>query len=203
MQRGNKREMFYKSKEIKGSFTIEAAYIMPIILFTVIALIYFILYLYNVTLFESRMNEAALSLEEFTLQAGNPYTKSIDYELLLKRDITYRFMGPEEGSKRYITEYVNKQNKEGYVFAHVENIQLSGSILEQTLSAELVMDISLPEIFKVFSSNTAKTGIAVSRSMIPREEKQRIYTVLKDTVMQIKGIKEILEKIESVIDRFK
>lgn len=193
----------WSKKSCIGSFTIEAAYIMPLLVFIILAVVYITIYLHNLTLFQSRMNQAILTAEEVFTYECNPYSGRIDYNSILNRDITSIFSGVSDKKKLLLTEYLNEINREGYIYSHIEGLSISDSMTKISISAEMVMDISIPDMFTALYDKLKVTKLTRCRSIPGREEKQRIYSVIKDTVIQIKGVEEILEKVKNLLSGYK
>ena len=55
-------------KELKGSLTVEAALVMPVVLYTIAAIIVFLLFLYN----RNVMTDAALLADKFHIMTKIP-----------------------------------------------------------------------------------------------------------------------------------
>lgn len=136
----------------KGSLTVEAALIMPLLLFVLFSVIYFAFFLHDKCriqgMLDKMIHRAGLSLNH----EGDLETGKIYYDSVNERDIFYSLWGNYNEEKAQIKQYMQKNLSEGLIFTKVRDLQVDRNAISLTVSVEAEVDISLKSVDKLLNS---------------------------------------------------
>lgn len=178
-------------------FTVEAVIVVPIVSAVIIALIYVVLYQHDISVFEAKVNEITRLTKCYVQTGTDPETGSICYENKLPDSTLKLFTGLSDAQKMKLTEYVREECQSSFVIGDFE-VAAEGGLLSENISIKLEFP-ELPLIFRVFTGMTQFREKDVSR--IGREEKLRIYNTATESLSHIKGVNEIIHRLESMFSR--
>ncbi len=182
----------------RASITVEAAYVMPIVIFAVFAVIYLAFYLHDYCILQGAVDRTVRKADFYSNQVSDMEMGEIYYEAINSRGVFYPIFGDSsdmEGQMRRVL----KQGLEGRLFlydvvsTHAEADQYK---IELILSAK--RKINLPIFGKVFRSFEA-VSITGGCSIHRPAETVRFMEVIMDTASEIKGVSELKEKLEKFL----
>lgn len=191
----------YKIK-LRGSYTVEAALVFPMILFVIISLIYFAFYLHDYAKVQSIVHEAhirgkGLERDEIDINTGIQ-----SYDKYLDRTVFYPIDNNYKTQEIQINNYVYEKCKDKLLMAQIENINVDLGISSIKLRVNLDMNFPLKQIESFFLGS--KTLV------IEYEEKHhnpmdfiRAYDVAADVGKKINIINQVTSKLKEVIKAFK
>lgn len=180
--------------EKKGSITVEAAFVMPVVLFTVFALIYLTFYLHDYNRIQGIVN---LVIHRACIAAGNDddiESGQIFYEDINYGDNLYGNLGPEE---RKITGLLEQELTGGLFISHISKMEVETGKLEIKINVIAETDIDLP-LFKTAINKLHNIKVEGRYPVHNPAETIRICELILDTGSKIKGsdkLKSILEKL--------
>lgn len=150
--------------KLKGGFTIEAVFIIPILFYIILLFIYLNFYLrdYNIM----------ISKADYLTQK---YKETGEKELI---------------EKSYIDKFLN----DDLWFSKAENISVNINYLKLRFKAELSLLLPKEGIFKIFSILGFNYCYEREFLLFDRTETARIFTVGINTISKIKGLNDIVEK---------
>ena len=186
-----------KKVEKSGSITVEAAFVMPLVIFTMIALILLGFYLHDVCkvqgIVDKTLHKAALCVKhEADITSGK-----IAYERINRRGVFYLVFGNTEQEKEEIQEYLVKELSEGLFISQIDAVKVGAGKSKLTITLDMETDITLPfflTLFQKFRNTEIKGEYPVHD---PAETIRRTEVIL-DTGSSIKGVDELKEKLEGI-----
>jgi hypothetical protein len=183
----------------KGSITVEAAFIMPIVIFTIFALLYLAFYLHDMCRIQGTMDKtlhkASLSIKHVT----NFKTDEILYEEISNRGIFYLAFGSTKEDENQIHNYLQQELAKGLFISTISRIVVDVSKTRITSAIEIETKVSLPGIKYIFDSLSNRIIKGEYPVHDPVESIRRAEVVL-DTGSKIKGVEELKKKLEGIFD---
>ena len=181
-------------KTCKASITVEAAFIMPIIVLTVVALIYLSFYLHDLCriqgVVDMSLHKAGLLLKHESELA----TAEIDYEHIKDQGI---FDPWQEDSKeeQELQAYLHMKLSKGLFLTKIADIEATVDDTKLTISVKTDTRISIPWVRERIASYSHMV-ISGEYPMHDPAETIRVCDVILDTASQIKGVDDLKNKIE-------
>lgn len=183
------------NKRVKGSITVEAAYVMPIILLTIFALIYLAFYLKDINKIQA-VTDITLHKAGLTLKHNSDLvTGRVSYEKINERGILYQLMGDSENNEKAIQKYIKKQISGELFVTKVKEIKVKVNNQELIITVKANTDLSLPMLNKLFKPHSVRI-ISGKYPIHNPAETIRCTEVILETGSSIKG----MDKLKDMID---
>ena len=140
--------MFVKEK---GSYTVEASLVMPIIFITIISIIYLALYLHDVVLLRTMACRAANDSACYVVREVEPESGYINYKQLLNRPLWYQWKDLAEGKKERIVQYTKSLIGNRLLISKVRSVEVhtKSHLIQKILGSTeieicILADVALP-----------------------------------------------------------
>lgn len=183
--------------KIKASFTIEAVFIMPIVLFTMVFILYLSFYLHDYCrirgITDGALHKASMNLKH----EADIITGRVNYEEINNGLISKIFEKPASKEKD-IENYINKLLSKGLIATEITDVNASMGILNLSVRVEGSFNIPLKGLQWIISSDNTLLVEAKSSNHNPGDS-VRISEVILDTGSKIKGFDKIKESIEKLL----
>ena len=183
---------------ISGSIAVEAAFVMPIVIFTVFALIYLAFYLHDRCRIQGIMD---LTLHKAGISVKHDCditTGEVDYNNLGGRGIFYLLLGSTSDDEKQIKDLLKKDLSVGLFLTKVKTLEVNVDKSYIKVSIEADSKITLPGIsylFKTLSHFKVSGEYPIHN---PAETIRRAEVIL-DTGSGIKGVDELKDKLEKIL----
>jgi TadE-like protein. len=186
------------NKKINASLTVEAAFVMPIVFFTIIALMYLAFYLHDrnrmQTVADLSMQKAGLTLKH----NADIVTGRVGYQKIGERGVFYLISHSSKNAEEQIKKYLVNQLSSGLFLLKPEEIEVECN--QRKVSAKIVAKSEVPlPIFHGLFQQYSKTMIAGDFSIHNPTETIRCMEVILDTGSNIKGIDKLKNSLEKYI----
>lgn len=185
----------------KGSITVEAVFIIPIVIFVILALCYMTFYMRDKVKIEKLLNQTAEKSSLFIKRQRDFATEEIQYENINSRSLFYIIKNLSK-EKIYIEEYLKEQLKQNLLLGELEYLEIEITSMRVQIKTYISIHIGIFYIQKYFT----KTGLLLCQEaqvqVYRPEEFVRAYTTINESLSQSNGyrkIKEYLEKIQGII----
>jgi len=183
---------------IQGSFTVEAALIMPIIIYLIFSFFYLTFYLHDCNRIQGYLdkvlNRAALIIKhESDISKGE-----IKYEEINNRGVFYLIIGKKDKLEEDIYRYIEDEFSEGLLMMRVTDIdvEVGKYSLEVKITAETKN--AMRGVLRFFQPNEKK--IIEGKQIIHNPaDTIRMSEVILDTGSRIKGVEELKGIIENIL----
>lgn len=184
-----------KTEELEGSFTVEASFVMPIVVFIVLTLIFLGYSLYDQCRWEERFQDGILLANKWVLHAAEFDTGRQDLDKINERGVFFRFFGGPEEAGELFENYVLSARVAFITKAEITKteINLNG------VHYEAVMERNIPDILIEFSSVLPQQRSGRVRLHHPAEL-VRGYAALDEIVENTKGLSKLKEEIKKLIN---
>lgn len=184
-----------KVHSVKASITVEAAYILPIVIFAIFAVIYLAFYLHDYCILQNAIDMTSHKASLYANQVSNMEENEIYYEAINSRGVFYQLIGDTSPVKQQILENLKKElGKRMFLYRSV-SIQAEVNPYNITISLKAKAKISLPifgRIFQAMENTTMVTKTSVHRPA----ETIRGMEVIMSTAAELKGVSDLKEKLE-------
>lgn len=183
-------------KRCRGSFTVEATLVMPVILMVIFSLMYMSLLLHDKVVLQSVAEEALVRCNQICQRPSDIMSSQIYYSRFLDTSL----LGEEkEKHKNELEYYINQTVKGKLVLCEVSSINIV--IEEDYCQVELSADskIHLPMVLQAIGENK-QINVAEERNYHNPGNFTRQADVILGTVKQIKGMDRILEFLQKIND---
>lgn len=201
-------------KDLKtGNFTIEAALIMPIVIFITIALIFFGYYMHDYAVLQGIADDMALKSARI-LPANNYILESqkdntlvkVVYSDLTNKNLYWRFFtsidSKEETIKKYGESLIDKQL---FILDNRDitmEVRVTGSVIRKTVEVDIEAPVKYPSSFirELFGKNTT---IQVSSKSVMRDQAEFIRTidVITQVAERITPLQEVMKEYNKSIKK--
>jgi len=183
----------------RGNITVEAALVMPVVVFVLFALMYLSFYLHDRCIVQSAVDQtlhrAALTLKhEADFSTGEIYYKEIN-----SRGVFYLPFGSTKAEEDNIRKFLQKELEDGLFLAKISGVHVDVGKFNITISVEADISITMPGVTNIWEPNNYMTVKGKSQIHNPAET-IRLSEVILDTGTKIKGVEALKEKLENILN---
>lgn len=191
------KEKIIEKEELEGSFTVEASFVMPVVVFIVLTLIFLGYSLYDQCRWEEKLQDGFLLANQWILHPSDFSTGKQDLDRINERGVFFRFFNGMERGKEAFEAYVLSAKEDAFITQAeltAADIKLDG------VHCEIMMERRIPDILIEFSSVVPQNREELIRLHHPAEF-IRGYAVLNEIVEGTKGLSELKEEIGNFINK--
>ncbi|MDF2609909.1 MAG: putative rane protein [Lachnospiraceae bacterium] len=178
--------------KVKGSYTVEAAFLMPMVLFVTIAVLYLGFYLHDRARVQSIMNDALTNSRSLIQYEADMNTGSIDYAAYRDRDIWYPYFNEFKEKEGGIIAYVTNQFEKGLFLTKLEDAEVTINTFDITINASIRMDFPFFELQQILVNSSQQETISYTNNTIFSVEFIRIYDTFLGVAEKTELVQEIL-----------
>ena len=188
---------------VKGSYTVEAALILPCIFFIIIGLLYLGFYVHDKVKIQAIINQTAIKGRALIRNETDMYTGLMDYEAYNHRGILYCFSNDVQEKKDKIYNYACSKFSRGFFIAKVEKIEVSATYTNVKIEVITKMDLPLFNVKQLFANNNSSIQLMNSSEIQNATEFIRIFTVFAGVGDKVEVIDTTLKKLQKVLVKLK
>lgn len=181
--------------EYEATITVEASFVMPIVLYIIIAMIYFAFYLQDRNKLEVVVDNTLHTVSIGMKHPGELVNSKIHYSDIGDRGVFYIWKDNSKEKEEAIKKLVALQLKKGFYLMKAREIQIAveGSNIKISIIAQ--GEVTIPfftQIFKPYSKIIIHRECKIHHPA----ESIRGMEVILDTASKIKGVAALKEKLE-------
>lgn len=185
------------NKKVHGSFTIEAVFVMPIVLFTVVSVIYLSFFLYDYCriqgIADTILHKGALNLKhEADFETGNVF-----YEEIGNQGVFYQLSGISDSKIDMIENLLSAKLSKGLLVTKITNIEVSADILKVVIKIEGKLNIPIKGVAQMFSVDRIFM-VEVKGKLHNPANTVRISEVILELGSNIKGLDKLKNKVKTL-----
>lgn len=185
-------------KNTQASFTIEAVFVLPVVLLTIVSIIYISFYLHDYNRMQG-IADRVLHKAIFNLKHESDFgTGKVYYEKIKDEGVFYQFVDNSDIKTKEIEIYLISNLSDVLFATRIVNVEVNVSKLKTSIKVEGEFQIPIKGLLQVFSSKRDLI-VKVSSSNHNPAESVRISEVILDSGSKIKGAEELKEKIKSLL----
>ncbi len=185
-----------KKGMLQGSITVEAVFVMPVVILAVFALLYLSFYLHDASRVQGIINSALHKTAMMDKHITDLGTGRIAYENINDRGVFYPLAGDRSKEERQLAEYLRQQLSEGLFLSKVTRISVEAGVFSWSLEAEVSTAVTMP-MFHFLFDRVAHRVISEEYPVHNPADALRQYEVILDTASEIKGVDELRRMIEA------
>lgn len=184
-------------RHVRGSLTLEAAFVMPIILYSIFALIYLGFYLHDYCKIQGLVDRTLYKAGAVLQKGMDPESGALPYEQHREEGIFETITGSKE-RKETLYIYLERELSKGLFLSKVREITINTGYT--TVSAIVLVEtkVSLPGIQPLFRK-LSKVEIKEEEILHNPAESIRKYEVILETASEIKGADQLKKTIEDIL----
>lgn len=193
-KRNNKTEC----KTFKGSITVEAAFVMPIVILSIFALIYLSFYLHDNCLIQGTMDLTLHKAGMTVKHEADISTGEVSYERISDRGVFYLLFGETEQEEKLIQTYLEQELSKGLFITKIYGIKVSVTKAKIKISIETNTKVSLPGLSYLFDPFADRAFVGEYTIHNPTETIRGMEVIL-ETGSSIKGVDKLKEIVEGML----
>lgn len=177
-------------KEERGSLTVEAAFVFPIVCFVLLAVIYMCFYQADKssagTIVHQAAEEQAVCMKE-QVELGEE--KSLSGHKL------FYFLQSTTNAENKRKGQVEEQLLDKLMMGTVENVSVKAGYTKVTVSATISMNIGISRIKEFFTGTPLQYRTSVTVPVHDPAEFARIYDAMGEVLDDVKGLQKVKKKL--------
>ncbi|NLK28226.1 MAG: pilus assembly protein [Clostridiales bacterium] len=183
-------------RKLRGSFTVEAALVMPMVILIIFSIFYLTFYLHDRNRIQSSIDRALYRAGFMTKHKSNMFTGEIYYENINDRTVLYSLVGDTGEIENDIRRYVQDSLSSGLFLSKVREVEVEVGKFSITIQIKVQTDDRIP-LMKFFQPKGYERMKSKFQVHDPAEA-IRISEVILDTGGKVKGVKELKEKLDQL-----
>jgi hypothetical protein len=184
-----------------ASYTLEAAFIVPIVFFIVIFFLNFTFYCYDRSKLQSELNDIMRKASTYMAYEVDLYVDEvIDYKVAGRNCLSVWF-GDRTLKEKVLKEYITKRLASKYYITSVESITVETSVTKVRVAG--IANMRFPVLWFATGAKAYSFEVNFTQevSLFPREEKARIMTAVMELGTNINGVDKLLTTVSKFIDQ--
>jgi Flp pilus assembly protein TadG len=182
-------------KGMKGSLTVEAALIMPLVIFMLFALMYITFYLHDRCRIQGAVDKALYKAMLTIKHEADISTGETDYENINTRGVFYQLFGDTKPDEDQILELINNELKGRLLLVKIKAATVTADKFNITVTTRAEAAVSLKGAGS-FLTWLPEIKVQEKGEIHNPQELIRIAETVLDTGSKIKGVAAFLEKLE-------
>lgn len=191
--------MVRKEEWATGSYTVEAALIMPIIIFIILAIFYMTFYMHDLVRINQILDRAAKKENGIIKHIADYETGTIKYEKINERGVFYLLLSSFENETSILTDSLEEELKRGLFITKIEEVEAKVDGKKIKIIIKFSRNISLFGVRKFFQTINRGTKIEEEYLVYHPTEFIRAYEALNSTMDELEGYKKIKEKLKKLL----
>ncbi len=187
---------------VRGSYTIEAALIFPLVLFIIISLIYLGFYLHDCGKVQAILDECQVKGKGLVTREVDLYSNLQSYSNYLDRGILYPIDNNFKYKESQISNYIYKTTRDKLFISNVSNVEAQVSLYKIELKVGLNFKFPFA-ILETFFAGSKETIIQTSGRIHNPTNFIRGFQVSHDLVKKVDLVNEVTNKLKKIVEKIK
>lgn len=186
-------------KKAGGNYTLEAAILLPMILFILLALLYTGFWLHDRSMIQGEVQLIVLKGEAVAKNSLDPASGRIDYDRYVGKGIFGAFY--DYGDEADVLEEVLRVTlKEKLLIAAITDIFIELAPSEISIEVKADFDIPIGGIRRFFVQSGTGLAVREKKSFDNSEEFIRVFHIMMDTGKELPGAESVLNNLKKLVD---
>lgn len=179
----------------RASYTVEAALILPMVIFVIMALIYMSFYMHDKMKIQAIINSNILQGGLMVKHEWNTDNNETDYINIDNRGIYYPVIGETEDEVHKIKENLKNELSGKLYIAEIRDIVVEADHLKLSIKIEAVMNISILRVKDFFTGNGTHLMLSGNGRIHYPAEFVRQIDMVEEMINDRDGYGKVLEKL--------
>lgn len=188
-----------KSSVWQGSYTVEAAFIMPLVILVIAALIYMAMYMHDKNRIKAVLDKTSIEGSLMIKHETDKESSSIEYQNIDNRGIFFPIMGSCREEEERIESKLKEQLNRGMFLGEIKDIAVEMSHTKIKIKVKINMDISLFRVKEFFQNSGTEIIINSTGYVYYPAEFIRKFNAIEGIADDIKGYDEIIEELQKLL----
>lgn len=185
-------------KKVKASFTVEAVFVMPIVLFTMVFIIYLSFYLHDYSRIQSVTDSVLHKAILYHKHGADIATGRVNYEEI-NQGLVSRIFNKSGTTAADVEAYLRKRLSDCFLATEIKEVRVTKGVLSISARVEGKFKCPFRGVLKMLSFDKSLVFEAKSAYHNPAES-VRISEVILDTGSRVKGFDdELKEKLGKLL----
>lgn len=188
-------------KRVRGSITVEMVFLFPIILFIILAFLFFTMYLHDRTIIHCVMNEACERFSQTVKEPANYNTGVIFYDKMIEKSLLAKYTGDYDVELQDMKDYIKERLNKRMMLSEIIKVQAKKGINDVTVTVKTRNNIPFVPAL-VYLKGIQTSEYEVQGGIYNPSEYARAADVSLDVLSQTAvydKIEEIFGKIENAL----
>lgn len=192
----------YKNTSVKGSYTIEASLIFPLVLYIIISLIYLGFYLHDIGKVQAIVDECQFRSKGYIAKEVDLTTGSISYSNYMGRSIFYPIDNNFKSKEGQIKNYINTKSKDKLFISSISNIE--AKVSPYSIKLKVVLNFKFPfKSLETFFRGSEKSIIESREKLHNPTDFLRGFQVSYDLIEKVDVINKVTSKLNEIVGALK
>lgn len=181
----------------RASFTIEAAFILPLVFYTILFLLSYCFFCHD----RSKLQAVG---EEVVKKAAAYLTYSIDLNLELRsskstsKGLLYPYILEGEEEKNQILQYAKQRLSQGYFVSEIQDITIDTTRSNVKVKGTLKAVFPGAKLFGILHKDCVRIPFCFEENTWKREERARMFEVAITLGYKIEGVEKAMKKLKEL-----
>lgn len=187
----------------RAFFTVEAAFVLPLVFYTILFLLNYCFYSHDRTRLQAvgeKVASNAASLISYQIDMDWPVLIEEDY---LSKGILYPFGVGREKDEKKILSYIEETLTKGYFVCEIKELQIKTTLSEVRITGKLKAIFPSAKLFGILKEDSFTVPFCFEETIFTREEKTRLLEVSVQLGKQIKGVDKAIQKLKEFVEKSK
>lgn len=183
-----------------GSITVEASYLFPIVIFTIVSFLYLGFFLHDRSILRAITDEAVHKATVMFKQEVSLQTGEIKYERIGDRDIFHSIFGNRLKEEKDLNQYLSERFKGKLLLYRINSMDAVVTNTNITVKVEAKAKVEFPFLRRLMGSFQSIVIVEEGSHHNPAEM-VRLSEVILETGSNIKGYNKLKESLENLIKK--
>jgi hypothetical protein len=188
---------------VKGSYTVEAALLLPTILIIIISLLYLSFYLHDVSKLQGIINDTILKSKMLINNETDLNTGLINYDIYMERGIFYSMNHDILQKEEQIYTYLQNKLKKGFFITRAIDIKVDAGLTNIGISVRVKMEYPFRKIQQIFDSGGTFATIQNESEVHNYTEFIRIFSVFMGVSEKVGIVHNALLKLQKLLNKLR
>lgn len=191
-----------KGRVLQGSFTVEAALIMPMLFYLIFSLFYLSFYLHDINRIQGYLDKMLNRTSILIKHEADIKSGEIIYSKINQRGILYNIVGKSEVLEDDIRSYITEELSDGLFMMQITDIQVKIEKYRIEAKVEIRTRMPIKGVLSFFKPRQQKV-IEEQVTIHDPADTIRMSEVILDTGSKVKGLEELSNIVETVFKHIK
>lgn len=187
------------NKKIRGSYTLEAAILIPLILYIITALLYICFLLHDKAAVEGEVHLTVLNGEKVASRNMDPATAQINYDSYIEEGIFHPLYNKQEEAA-LMESLLESKIKNSMIFADIYEVSVEMGQGDITVSVRYGFKMPIRGIWEFFRRGGSQFTYREKKSFDSTEEFIRLFQIGMDTGEKLPGAESVLKMLQKSIN---